>query len=449
MSENPSVLTDPRSTVEERDKIFRRVMLRILPFITLVYIVAWLDRSNVSFAKLTMMDELSWSDAVYGAGAGVFFLGYFLFEVPSNLLLQKIGAPKTLMRIGLGWGVATLLMAFVTQPWHFYVLRFLQGAFEAGLHPGLILYVTFWLPIHRRAKAIAILMSASPIAQLIGGPLAAYIMTSTSGALDISGWQWVFLIEGVPAIVLGALTLYFVTDRPANADWLSATEKEHVRFELELEQQSGEHRQHSLIAAVRNPTMGVLTLTLFCILWGNNAISFFGPSLVKATMGVDITTIGWIMSGVFAFGWFGMLFNGWLADRHGHVRRCVAVAVTLGATGLVLAAVALQLGSAVGVIAALALSAAGTMGSIPVFWSMPPRFVSGTALAGGIAAINSIANLAGYFAPQLLGSLKTVTGTYTVGLYIIAGVELVATVLILRFIKKERVDTHPTPQEGK
>jgi sugar phosphate permease len=448
MTDDSSILTETRSTEQERDKTFRRVMFRILPFATLIYIVAWLDRSNVSFAKLTMMDELSWSEAIYGAGAGIFFLGYFFFEVPSNLLLAKIGAPKTIMRIGLGWGAVTLLMAFVTQPWHFYVLRFLQGAFEAGLHPGLILYVTFWLPVHRRAKAIAVLMSASPVAQLIGGPLAGYIMTSTHGAMNASGWQWLFLLEGVPAIILGALTLVFMTDRPSNAKWLSATEKEHIRYELDVDDQQGAQRQHSFTAALRNPTMWVLTLTLFCILWGNNAISFFGPSLVKATMNVDITTVGWIMSGVFAFGWLGMLFNGWLADRDGHVHRCVAVAVTIGAGGLALAAVALQAGSAVGVIIALAMSAAGTMGSIPVFWSLPPRFISGTALAGGIALINSIANLAGYFAPQLLGSLKTATGTYTVGLYIIAGVEFVAALAVVFFIKRQSVSAEAPEHTG-
>ncbi|MDG4667191.1 MFS transporter [Mycobacterium sp. 236(2023)] len=437
MTDSSSTLTDTQSTPEERDKTFRRVMFRILPFALLIYIVAWLDRTNVSFAKLTMMDELSWSEAVYGAGAGIFFLGYFLFEVPSNLLLQRIGAPKTLTRIGLGWGLVTLLMAFVTEPWHFYVLRFLQGAFEAGLHPGLILYVTFWLPTHRRAKAIAVLMSASPIAQLIGGPLAGYIMTSTHGAMNASGWQWLFLIEGVPAIILGALTLVFMTDRPGNAKWLSDTEKEHIRYELEADEQQAGPRQHSFTAALRNPTMWLLTLTLFCILWGNNAISFFGPSLVKATTNLDVTTIGWIMSGVFAFGWFGMLFNGWLADRDGHVHRCIAVAVTIGATGLTLAAVALQLGSSVGVVVALAMSAAGTMGSIPVFWSLPSRFITGTALAGGIALINSIANLAGFFAPQLLGYIKTATGTYTTGLYIIAAVELVAALTVVVFIKRK------------
>ncbi|MGV0595457.1 MFS transporter [Mycolicibacterium porcinum] len=445
MSDVSSVLTQTHSTVEERDRTFRRVMFRVLPFATLIYVVAWLDRSNVSFAKLTMMDELSWSDAVYGAGAGIFFIGYFFFEVPSNLLLARIGAPKTIMRIGLGWGAVTMLMAFVTEPWHFYVLRFLQGAFEAGLHPGLILYVTFWLPAHRRAKAIAVLMSASPIAQLIGGPLAGYVMTSTHGALNASGWQWLFLIEGIPAIMLGALTLLFMTDRPVNAKWLNATEKEHIRYELAIEEQEGRQRQHSFVAALRNRTFWLLTLTLFCILWGNNAISFFGPSLVKATTDFDVTTVGWIMSGVFAFGWFGMLFNGWLADRYGHVNRCVAVAVTIGATGLALAAVALQLGSATGVFIALMMSAAGTMGSIPVFWSLPSRFISGTALAGGIALINSIANLAGYFAPQLLGSLKTATGTYTTGLYIIAGVEVVAAITVALFIKRQAV---PAPAES-
>ena len=300
----------PESTLEERNRTFRRIVFRILPFATIVYILAWLDRVNVGFAKLTMLDDLGWSDAIYGAGAGIFFLGYFLFEVPSNLLLQKIGAPKTIMRIAIGWGVVSVLMAFCTEPWHFYVLRFLQGAFEAGLHPGLILFLTFWLPAHRRARSIAIFMSASPIALLMGSPLAALIMTRTDGAMGMADWQWLFIIEGFPSIVLGILAVFVMTDKPANAKWLSAKEREHVSYELDLESATESGREHKFSAALRTRTVWVLILTLFCIICGNATLSFYGPSLMSAAGFTDLTTIGWIMSGIFVFGWGGMILNG-------------------------------------------------------------------------------------------------------------------------------------------
>ncbi|MCW0000987.1 MFS transporter [Pararhizobium sp. YC-54] len=431
------------STLEERDRTFKRIAWRILPFATLVYIFAWLDRVNVGFAKLTMLDDLGWSETVYGAGAGIFFLGYFLFEVPSNLLLQKIGAPKTILRIALGWGIVSVLMALCTQPWHFYVLRFLQGAFEAGLHPGLILYLTYWLPAHRRSRAIAIFMSASPIALLLGSPLAAYIMTSTDGLLGVKDWQWLFIIEGFPSIILGLLAVFAMTAKPSEAKWLSQAERDQVAYELEQEASQLHGREHRMSAALRTREVWILILTLFCIISGNATLSFYGPSLIRDAGFADIKVVGWIMSGIFLFGWMGMMTNGWLSDRSHESRWHTACAAALGATGLVLAALAQQAGSAPGVIVALAISAAGTMGSIPVFWSLPPRFMSGTALAGGVALVNSIANLAGYFAPQFLGAIKTATGVYSTGLFIIAGVEFIAVLLILAFIRKEPAATTP------
>ncbi|MDQ1060361.1 sugar phosphate permease [Arthrobacter globiformis] len=433
--------TPESSTLEERNRTFKRIALRILPFATAVYILAWLDRVNVGFAKLTMLDDLGWSDAIYGAGAGIFFLGYFLFEVPSNLLLQKIGAPKTIMRIAIGWGVVSVLMAFCTEAWHFYLLRFLQGAFEAGLHPGLILYLTFWLPAHRRSRAIAIFMSASPIALTIGSPFAAYIMRTTDGLLGAADWQWLFMIEGFPSIVLGVLAVFVMTAKPKDAKWLSPEERAHVSYELDKETAEQGHREQKFSAALRNRSVWVLILTLFCIITGNATLSFYGPSLITAAGFTDITSVGWIMSGIFLFGWMGMMVNGWLSDRRRESRWHTACAAGLGAVGLILAALAQQAGSPVGVILALALSAAGTMGSIPVFWSLPPRFMSGTALAAGLALINSIANLAGYFAPQFLGVIKTATGAYSTGLFIIAAVEFIAVALVLLFIRKETPNT--------
>ena len=362
-----------------------------------------------------MIDELQWTEVVYGAGAGIFFLGYFFFEVPSNLLLQKIGAPKTIMRIALGWGVVSMLMAFVHDPWQFYTLRFLQGAFEAGLQPGVILFLTFWLPAHRRGKAMAFFMSASAMSLMIGSPMAGIIMDNFNNMLNLSGWQWLFLIEGFPSVVVGVAAFFILTDEPANAKWLSIEERGHVAMEFAAEAQALGDREHKFWSSLRKPSSWVLILTFFCIVAGNATLTFYGPSLVKAVRFTDITTLGWIMSGIYACGWIGMVGNGWLSDRNRESRWHTAIAAGLGATGLLLAAVFLQQNNGLGVILALALSAAGTMGAIPVFWNLPARFISGTALVAGLAVINSIANLAGYFAPQVLGAMKETSGSYAGG----------------------------------
>lgn len=300
---------------QHRDRVFRRVVLRTVPFITVVYVIAWMDRVNVGFAKLTMLDDLSWSETVYGAGAGIFFLGYFLFEVPSNLLLERIGARRTIMRIAVGWGVVSVLMAWVSQPWHFYALRFLQGAFEAGLHPGIILYLTYWLPAHRRGKAVAICMSASPLAMLVGSPLAGFLMKHTDGLLGKADWQWLFIIEGIPSVVLGLLAFFLLTDRPRDATWLSVEERAYVEAELSRETARLSGREHSLRAILRLRTTWVLILSLYCIITGNATLSFYGPSLVADAGFTDLADLGWVMSGIFALGWTGMLVNGWWSDH--------------------------------------------------------------------------------------------------------------------------------------
>lgn len=437
-STNPHPPSPRESTVEERDRTFRRIVWRLIPFLTLVWFLAWIDRVNIGFAKLTMIDDLQWTEVIYGAGAGIFFLGYFFFEVPSNLLLQKIGAPKTIMRIALGWGVVSMLMAFVEESWQFYLLRFLQGAFEAGLQPGVILFLTFWLPAHRRGKAMAFFMSASAMSLMIGSPMAAVIMDNFNNVLNLHGWQWLFLIEGFPSVVVGIAAIFILTDKPVNAKWLSPIEREHVAVELAAEEIALGDREHKFWSSLRQPSSWVLILTFFCIVAGNATLTFYGPSLVKAVGFTDITTLGWIMSGIYACGWLGMIGNGWLSDRNRESRWHTAVAAGLGAGGLMLAAVSLSQGSGIGVILSLALSAAGTMGAIPVFWNLPARFMSGTALVAGLAVINSIANLAGYFAPQVLGAMKESSGNYVNGLYLIASVEFLAVALVLLFIKKQK-----------
>ncbi|TWC69531.1 MFS transporter [Herbaspirillum sp. SJZ099] len=429
------------AALNEHDATFRRVVWRIVPCVTLIWFLAWIDRVNVGFAKLTMMNDLQWSDAVYGAGAGIFFIGYFLFEVPSNMLLQKIGARKTIMRITIGWGVICVAMAWVQTPGQFYLLRFLMGAFEAGLQPGVILYLTYWLPTHRRGKALGLFVSASAISLVVGSPLAAYIMEMSQGTFGMQGWQWLFIVEGIPSVIIGIVAFFILTDLPSKAKWLSAREKEHIAAELADEDRKLGPREHSFFASLRDGKIWVLIAVFFCIIAGNATLVYYGPSLVKEVGFTDIKTLGWIMGGIYACGWGGMVLNGWLSDRRQEARLHTAAAAAIGAAGLLLAAYFVGEKNAAGLILSLALSSAGTMGAIPIFWQLPGQYLSGSAIAIGLAVINSVANLSGYFSPQLLGYLKTTTGRYTQGLAGIALVELLATLLIVVFIGSRRADS--------
>ena len=417
---------------------YRRVTWRLLPFLFLCYVLAYLDRVNVGFARLQMQADLGLSDTAYGIGAGMFFIGYFFFEVPSNLLLQKFGATKTIMRITMGWGVVCVLMAWVTEPWQFYTLRFLMGAFEAGLQPGVILYLTFWLPAHRRGKALAFFVSASAISLMVGSPLAAYVMEIFNGVGGYKGWQWLFIVEGIPSVIMGIAAYFYLTDSPRKSAWLTEQQKQHVEFELAAESKALGDREHKVWASLRDPKLWVLILTYFCIVAGNATLVFYGPSVVKDVGITDLRTLGWTMAGIYACGWLGMIFNGWLSDRNKEIRVHTAVAAAIGAIGLLLTAYFLGQKNVAGVVLSLALSSAGTMGAIPVYWQIPTRFLTGTAIAVGLALINSIANLAGYFSPQLLGYLKTTTGQYATGLTMIACVEIVATLLLLLFVSKQK-----------
>ena len=437
----PSHTAPAADETAERDLTFRRVIWRLIPFLTLIWFLAWIDRVNVGFAKLTMMSDLQWSDAVYGAGAGIFFFGYFFFEVPSNLLLQKIGAKKTIMRITIGWGLVCIAMAWVKTPLQFYVMRFLMGAFEAGLQPGVILYLTYWLPAHRRGKALAFFVSASALSLMLGSPIAAYLMSAFEGVGGHKGWQWLFIIEGIPSVLAGLAAWFLLSDSPRQAKWLTPREQGHIETELAAEARALGDREHSFWASMRNPRIWVLILIFFCIVAGNATLVYYGPSIVREVGITDIKTLGWVMSGIYACGWIGMITNGYLSDRRQEVRWHTAIAAALGATGLLLTAYFLGQQNATGVILSLALSAAGTMGSIPIYWQIPSRYLSATALVVGLAVINSVANLAGYFSPQLLGYLKTSTGRYVEGLTMIAAVEFAATVLILLCVSRAKGGT--------
>ena len=387
------------------DATYRAVSWRLMPFLFVLWVLAWLDRVNIGFVKLTMLDDLKWSETVYGLGAGIFFLGYFFLEVPSNLLLQRIGARKTITRITMGWGIVCVAMMFVKTPAMFYFLRFLMGAFEAGFYPGIILYLTYWFPTERRAKAFGIFMSASGVAGVLGGPLAGTVMNGLQGSNGWAGWQWVFLIEGLPSIVAGVVTWFYLTDQPSQARWLTPQQREAIEQDLARDHAAQGQREESLWASLKSAKLWILILVFFCIIAANSSLTFFGPSVVKEVGFTDPSTIGWIMALSYLCGAIGMVVNGLHSDHRKEARMHCAIAAALGALGLLLTALLMNSSPTLALLAQT-LAIIGTMSAIPVFWQLPGRFLAGAAAAGGVALINSIANLAGFGAPAMLGIVR-------------------------------------------
>jgi len=324
---------------------------------------------------------------------------------------------------------------FVKTPAMFYFLRFLMGVFEAGFYPGIILYLTYWYPSERRAKAFGIFMSASAIAGVIGGPLAGGIMNNLHGLNGWSGWQWVFLIEGIPSILAGFVTWFYLTDRPEQAHWLTAEQRRLVHDDMARDSKALGHREESLIASLKDRRMWLLILIFFCIIAANSSLTFFGPSVVKELGFTNPATVGWIMAASYLCGAVGMICNGLHSDRQQESRLHCAFAAALGAVGLALTALFMKQ-SPMLALAAQTLAIVGTMSAIPVFWQLPGRFLAGAAAAGGVALINSIANLAGFGAPSMLGAIKTSTGLLSPGLYIVAAVEVCAAILIIAFVPR-------------
>lgn len=433
--------------------VYRKVSWRLLPFLGVLWVLAWLDRVNIGFAKLQMLDALKFSEAVYGLGAGIFFLGYFLFEVPSNMLLQKIGAKKTIMRITICWGVICMLQTVVTTPTQFYLLRFLLGAFEAGFYPGVILYLTYWYPSQRRARAFGTFMSASAIAGVLGGPLAGWIMTSMGGVHGMHGWQWLFILEGIPSVLAGIFAWFYMTDKPEQARWLTDGEKHVVLDALRRDNAAMGERGHDWRSLFTNRKVWLLIAIFFCLLCANSTLTFWIPTIIK-DLGVSAPmAVGWIAAVAYLCGAVGMIANGAHSDRRNEVRWHFSGAAIAGGVSMLVLAALLGVAALPPVIAMLAMTAAlvGTMSAIPVFWQLPNRYLAGGAAAVGVALINSVSNLAGFGAPYVMGLIKNATGRVTSGLYIVAVIEILAAVLVLVGIRKlghERDDKQDNQQEA-
>ncbi|MGH9143732.1 MAG: MFS transporter [Thermoanaerobaculia bacterium] len=417
------------------EAIYSKIAKRIIPVLILLFVMAWMDRVNVGFAKLQMLADRGFSEAVFGFGAGIFYFGYLLFEIPSNLLLERIGARRTLARIALLWGVTSIAMILVKTATQFYIARFMLGVFEAGLYPGVILYLTYWFPARHRAKMTGLFMTSVPAAGIVGGPVSGWIMGTLGGRAGLANWQWLFVLEGIPPIIIGLVTLASLADSPGHARWLTEEEKQLVRADLDADRRRAGPREHGFGEALRIPQVWLLTLIYFCLVSANPTFGFWGPTIISGLRVRSNVTIGLLSAVPYIAAMIGLMLVGRSSDRLLERRYHCALSCLAAALGLVLIGVFAE--TPVLAFSALVLGVTGVLSAFAPFWQLPTTLLAGTAAAGGVALINSIGNLSGWLGPFVVGWLMDLTGKTSGGLYVVAGLEVVAAVLILLFTPRE------------
>ncbi|EPI4979572.1 TPA: MFS transporter [Raoultella planticola] len=413
-------------TCELEKRVLRKITLRIVPFIMLLYFIAFLDRVNIGFAALTMNNDLGFSPSVFGFGAGIFFLGYFLFEVPSNLILHKVGARIWIARVMISWGIVSGAMAFVQGTTSFYSLRFLLGVAEAGFFPGIILYLSYWFPAKKRAQVTAIFMAAAPISTALGSPVSAALL-EMHGLLGMTGWQWMFLLEAVPAVVLGVMVLFWLTDRPEKASWLTQEERGWLTATMAAEQsRTASCGQHSILKGLLDKRVLALSLVYFGTSAGLYTLGIWSPQIIK-TLGLSDLTIGFVNAVPAVVAVLAMVLWAKHSDKTNERSWHAIAACLLAAVGLCFAGNA---GTILTVLCALTLVNCGISAAKPPLWSMPTLFLSGSAAAAGIATINSIGNLGGFVGPFMIGLIKEHTGSFSWGLYFVAALLVVSSFIV-------------------
>jgi MFS transporter, ACS family, tartrate transporter len=381
-----------------------KIARRLIPFLMVCYFISYLDRVNLGFAALTFRQDLAISAETFGLGAGIFFLGYFLFEVPSNLLLEKVGARIWIARIMITWGLISAAMALVQGEYSFYFVRFLLGVAEAGFFPGIILYLTYWYTAAERAKVVGMFMVAVPLSSAIGSPLSSWILDTFPGVSGLASWQWLFIIEAAPAAIFGLLTWLYLDDGPADAKWLTAEEKQAVKAHLAAERQSREAiRKFSLGEALVHPRVLGLALVYFGIVTGLYGFGFWAPQIIKA-FGLTIAQTGWVAAIPYVAGALVMVPWTRHSDRTRERVWHVALPAFLGGVGLIVGA---YMSSPLLAMICLTLGSVGTFAALPTFWTLPTALLTGTAAAGGIAHINAIGNIGGFVGPYLVGWIKS------------------------------------------
>ena len=413
-------------------RTYRKVDVRIVPFLFLCYILAYLDRVNVGFAKLQMLKDLSLSDAAFATGAGIFFIGYFFFEVPSNVLLKKFGARMWIARIMISWGVISACMIFVKGEWSFYSMRFLLGLAEAGFFPGVIFYLTLWYPSKLRSTRTAWFVAAIAVSGIVGNPISGWIMDTLSGAMKLAGWQWLFLSEGIPSILVGLVVILYLESSIEEAKWLTREEKALLAQNLEAEDK---HKtEHKLMDAFTSGKVWVLCAIYFTLMIGLYGIAFWLPTIVKAFGLKGYLGVGLITAIPYGVAVIGMILLSNHSDKTGERRLHYVANVVVGAAGLVLSGVFAS--NPVLAIIFLSLGTLGVIGSMPLFWPLPSAFLAGTAAAAGIGIVNSVGNLGGYFGPNIPIWAKHFSSDKSAALYIIAGILMVGALLTFFFIPR-------------
>jgi MFS transporter, ACS family, tartrate transporter len=408
--------------------LLAKLTRRLIPFMFLLYIVSYLDRINVGFAALQLNDALKFDPAVFGFGSGIFFVGYFIFEVPSNLIMARLGARVWIARILVTWGIISAAMMFVTGPLTFYTLRFLLGVAEAGFFPGMILYLTYWFPAEVRGRAVARFMTATAMAGVIGGPLSGALL-KMNGIGGLAGWQWLFLIEGLPAVILGFVTLAYLPDGPKTARWLSREEQSWIESRLEVERREVlQHGRHSFSGAMGSGRVWTCAFIYFGIIMSFYGVSFWLPQIVRALSGFSDFSVGLLSALPYVAATIAMVWIGKRSDRTGDRRGHVIASAIAGAVGLIAAAF---LGNPAAELAALALAAAGIWGTLGPFWALSSESLSGTAAAAGIAVINSVGNLGGFLGPYLVGLIRSRTQSFTDALLALAVFPILAAIVTL------------------
>jgi MFS family permease len=411
---------------------YHKVDVRLLPFLFLCYILAYLDRVNVGFAKLQMLKELSMSDAAFATGAGIFFIGYFFFEVPSNVLLKKFGARMWIARIMISWGVISACMIFVKGEWSFYGMRLLLGLAEAGFFPGVIFYLTLWYPSKLRASRTAWFVAAIAVSGVVGNPVSGWIMDKLSGAMNLAGWQWLFLSEGIPSVIVGIWVIFYLDSSIEEAKWLTAEDKALLTTNLIAE--DNQKTEHKLADAFKSGKVWVLCAIYFTLMIGLYGIAFWLPTIVKAFGIKGYLGVGLITAIPYGVAVIGMILLSVHSDKTGERRLHYVFNVTAGAIGLVLSGVFAS--NPVWAIVFLSIGTLGVIGSMPLFWPLPSAFLAGTAAAAGIGIVNSVGNLGGYFGPNIPIWARLISSNRSAALYIIAGILMVGAFLTYFFVPK-------------
>ncbi|OHZ33788.1 MFS transporter [Allorhizobium ampelinum] len=417
-------------TGELETRVLRKITWRIVPFIMVLYLIAFIDRVNIGFASLTMNQDLGFSSTVFGFGAGIFFLGYFLFEVPSNLILNKVGARIWIARVMITWGIVSGCMALVQGSTSFYILRFLLGVAEAGFFPGIILYLSYWFPARRRAAVTAMFMAAAPLATAIGSPISGALL-EMHGLWGLAGWQWMFIIEAIPAVILGVVVLFYLTDRPEKANWLTDEERNWLVKTMEQEQAGKPKASHSIWAGLADVRVLALSLVYFGTSAGLYTLGIWAPQIIKG-FGLASFHVGLINAIPAIFAVVGMILWARHSDKTGERTWHVVGACLLAAAGLAFATGAMTV---LTVLVALTLVNIGISASKPPLWSMPTLFLSGPAAAAGIATINSIGNLGGFVGPSMIGWIKDTTGSFAGGLYFVSALLVISAIVTLILAK--------------